>query len=58
MWRQRAAWGRRIKGVCRGRGPETPDGIALRVFLQPHLPVRGADLAVGFAPPSQVVEGL
>ena len=37
---------------------ETPDGIALRVCLQPRLPVRGADLAVGFAPPSQVEEGL
>ena len=58
VWRQRAARGRRIEGSCRGRGPETPDGIALRVRLQPRLPVRGADLAVGFAPPAQVVEGL
>ena len=58
VWRQRAARGRRIEGSCRGGGPENPDGIALRVCLQPRLPVRGADLAVGFAPPSQVVEGL
>ena len=57
-WHQRAARGRRIEGSCRGRGPETPDGIALRVCLQPCLPVRGADLAVGCAPPLQVVEGL
>ena len=58
VWRQRAARGRRIKGSYSGRGPETPDGIALRVCLQLRLPVRGADLAVWFAPPSQVVEGL
>ena len=58
VWRQRAARGRRIEGLCRVRGPETPDGMALRVCLQPRLPVRGADLADGFAPPSQVVEGL
>ena len=62
-WRHRvckatAARGRRIEGSCRGRGPETPDGIALRVCLQPRLPVREADLAVRFAPPLQVVEGL
>ena len=37
---------------------KTLDGVALRVRLQPLLPVRGADLAVGLAPPSQVVEGL
>ena len=51
-------WGRRIEGSCRGRGPETPDGIALHVCLQTRLPVCGAHLAVGFAPPLQVVEGL
>ena len=58
MSRQRAARGSRIKGSCRRRGPETPDGIALRVCQQPRSPVRGAELAVGFAPPLQVVEGL
>ena len=58
MWHQRAARGRQIEGSCRGRGPDTPDGIALRVCLQPYLPVRGADLAVEFAPLSQVVKGL
>ena len=58
VWRQRAARARRIKGSRWGRGPETPDGIALRVCLQPRLPVRGGDLAVGFAPSLQVVEGL
>ena len=58
VWRQRAARGRRIQGSGRGRGPETPDGIALRVCLQPRLPVRGADLTVGLAPPSHFVEGL
>ena len=58
MCRQRAAWGRRIEGPCRGHGPETLDGVALRLCLQPVLPVRGADSAVGLAPPSQVVEGL
>ena len=47
VWRQCAARGRRIEGSCRGHGPETPDGIALRVCLQPRLPVRGADSAVG-----------
>ena len=46
------------QGLAFGLGPETLDGIALRVRLQPRLPVRGTDLAVGFAPPSQVVEGL
>ena len=58
VWRQRAARGRGIEGSCRGRGSETLDGVALRVCLRPLLPVRGADLAVGLAPPSQVVEGL
>ena len=58
MWRQHAARGRRIEGSCRGRGPETPEGIAFRVCLQSRLPVRGADLAVRFAPPLQVLEGL
>ena len=58
VWRQSAARGRRIKGSCRGRGPETPDGNALRVCLQPRLPVRGADLAIVFAPQLQVVEDL
>ena len=58
VWCQRAARGRRIEGSRRGRGPEASGGIALRVCLQPRLPMRGADLAVGFAPPSQVVESL
>ena len=58
LWRQRAAQGRRIEGSWRRHGPETADGITLGVCLQPRLPVHGADLAVGFAPPSQVVEGL
>ena len=58
VWRQRAAWGRCIDGSCRGRGSETLDGVALRVCLRPLLPVRGADLAVGLAPPLHVVEGL
>ena len=58
MWRQRAARGRPVKGPCCGRGSETLDGVALRVCLQPLLPVRGADLAVGLSPPSQSVEGL
>ena len=57
MWRQRAARGRRIEGSCRGRWSETLDGVALRVCLQPLLPVRGADLPVGLSPPPQVVEG-
>ena len=56
LLRQRTARGCRIKGSCCGRGPETPDSIALRVCLQPRLPVRGADLAVRLAPPSQVVK--
>ena len=34
--RQCAARGRRIQGSCRGRGPETPDGLALHVCLQPR----------------------
>ena len=54
VWRQSAARGRHIKGSCRGRGPETPDGIALCVCLQPRLPVRGADSAVRFAPPVRI----
>ena len=58
VWRQRAARGRRIEGSCRGRGSETLDGLTLRVCLQPLLPVRGADLAVGLARPSHSVEGL
>ena len=44
--------------ALQARARETLDGIALRVCLQPRLPVPGADLAVGFAPPSQVVESL
>ena len=36
--RQRAARGGRIQGSCCGRGPETPDGVALCVCLQPLLP--------------------
>ena len=58
VWRQHAARGRRIEGSCRGRGSETPGGVAVRVYMQPFLPVRGANLAVGLAPPLQVVEGL
>ena len=58
MRRQRAAWGRRVEGPCRGRGFKTPEGVALRVPVQPVLPVCGANLAVGLASPPQVVEGL
>ena len=58
VWRQRAAQGRCVEGSCRGRGSKTPDGIALRVCLQPLLPVGGADLAVGLASPLEGVEGL
>ena len=58
MRRQRAARGLRIKGSCRGRGSKTLNSVALRVRLQPFLPVCGADLAAGLAAPLQVVEGL
>ena len=58
VWHQRAARGRCIEGSCRRRGSESLDVVALRVCLQQLLPVRCADLAVGLAPPSQVVEGL
>ena len=58
MRRQRAARGQRIEYTSRGRGSKTLDGVALRVRLQPLLPVRGADSAVGVAPLSHVVEGL
>ena len=58
MRRQRAARGRRVEGSCRGRGSKTFDSVALSVCLQPLLPARGADSAVGLAPQSQVMEGL
>ena len=58
MRRQRAVRHQRIGASCRGRGSKTRDGVALRVRLQPLLQVRGANLAVRLAPPSQVVEGL
>ena len=58
MRRQRTAGGRRVQGPCRGRGSETPDGVALRIRLQPLLPLCGADLAVRLASPPQVLERL
>ena len=58
VWRQCAAPGRCIEGSCRGRGSETLDGVALRVCVQPLLPVRGANFAVRLVPSLQVVGGL
>ena len=58
MRRQRAAQGRCIEGSCRGRRPKTLDGVAMRIHLQPLLPVCDANLTVGLASPPQVVEGL
>ena len=58
MRHQREARCQRIEGCCRERGSKTLDGVALRVRLQPLLPVCGADFAVKLASPPQVLEGL